>query len=143
MPLAFGLSLAISSVLGAAPAAQTATPPVIVAEVQSVRSSVEEYFADLPIMVAISQCESHYRQFNNDGSVYRGKQNTKDVGVMQINEYYHLDTSEKLGFDIYTIEGNMAYARYLYEREGTAPWASSQPCWGKSKAAKFLALTAK
>ncbi|HVY72935.1 MAG TPA: hypothetical protein VG984_02725 [Candidatus Paceibacterota bacterium] len=142
MPLALGISLAISSVLGG-PQAAPATTPVVVAEVQSVRSSVEEYFADLPIMVAISECESHYRQFNNDGSVFRGKQNTKDVGVMQINEYYHEDTAEKLGFDLYTLDGNMAYARYLYKREGVAPWASSQACWSKSKAAKVVALTAK
>lgn len=105
---------------------------------QTVREQVEEYFSDAPIMVAIAQCESHFRQFNKNGDVYRGKENTKDVGVMQVNEYYHLDTAEKLGYDIYSLEGNMAYARYLYEKQGTAPWVSSQPCWGKSSAAKAL-----
>jgi hypothetical protein len=142
MPFALGLSLAISSVLGTAPAApETAPAPAVVVQVQSVRTSVETYFADLPIMVAIAQCESHFRQFDATGDVYRGKQNNKDVGVMQVNEYYHLDTSKKLGEDIYTLEGNMKYARHLYDEEGTAPWASSQACWGKTKAAKQLLAT--
>lgn len=137
MPFALGFALAVSAAL--TPATTTAVAPVVIhLPAQTVREQVEEYFADAPIMVAIAQCESHFRQFNKDGDVYRGKQNTKDVGVMQINEYYHLDTTEKLGYDIYSIEGNMAYARYLYEREGTVPWASSQPCWGKSNAAKAL-----
>lgn len=141
MPFAISVALAVSSVLGTAPAAATTTP-VVALQAQTVRETVEEYFADAPVMVVISQCESHFRQFEMDGGVYRGKQNNQDVGVMQINEYYHLKTSEKLGYDIYTLEGNMAYARYLYEKEGTAPWISSKPCWG-SKAAKLVATTKK
>jgi hypothetical protein len=57
---------------------------------------------------------------------------------MQINEHYHSATAAKLGLDLYTIQGNVAYARYLYDKQGTAPWSSSQPCWGK--VAKALAL---
>src|SRR3990167_2446320 len=39
-----------------------------------------------------------------------------------------------------SIQGNVAYAKYLYEKEGVQPWASSSPCWSKSKVAKQLAL---
>jgi hypothetical protein len=53
------------------------------------------------------------------------------VGVMQINEHYHLDKSVKENYDIYTLEGNAAYARELYQEQGTAPWNSSKACWGK------------
>lgn len=60
----------------------------------------------------------------------RGEVNSKDVGVMQINEYFHLEDSKKLGFDIHTLKGNMAYARHLYEEKGLQPWISSKPCWG-------------
>lgn len=91
--------------------------------------AVREYFKDEPIMIEIARCESTFRQFNADGTVKRGKVNNMDVGVMQINEYYHLETSKKKGYDIYTLEGNMAYARDLYEREGAQPWKSSSPCW--------------
>lgn len=51
---------------------------------------------------------------------------------MQINELYHLETAEKLGLDIYTIEGNVAYAKHLYEEQGAKPWMSSSPCWAKA-----------
>jgi hypothetical protein len=49
--------------------------------------------------------------------------------VMQINEKYHLETSRELGFNIHTLEGNMAYARYLYEKQGARPWLASSHCW--------------
>ncbi len=91
-------------------------------------------------MIAVAKCESHFRQYSPDGSVYRGRVNNKDVGVMQINEYYHADTAKKLGIDIYSVKGNVEYARYLYEKSGTQPWDSSSPCWSKSKAAAELAL---
>lgn len=130
MPFALSLALALSTALGAPAASTTPTAPLILPQVETIQDQVEKYFADIPVMVTISRCESHFRQFNKDGDVYRGKENNHDVGVMQINEDYHLATSKKLGFDIYTLQGNMEYARDLYEREGTTPWNSSKPCWG-------------
>ncbi len=107
---------------------------------QSVKEYVSTYFADAPIMVAIAQCESRFMQFNSDGSVHRGEINDQDVGVMQINEYYHAEVAKKLGLNLYSIQGNVAYGRYLYDKEGTKPWNSSKPCWGKS-AAHLATLT--
>jgi hypothetical protein len=105
-------------------------------EIAMDRSAVEDYikteYADTPILIAIAQCESNFRQFNPDGSVVRGKIDSHDVGVMQINETYWLGKSKSLGDDIYTIEGNMAYAKYLYAKEGTDPWNSSSKCWSQS-----------
>jgi len=82
------------------------------------------------ILQNISWCESKNRQFNTDGSVYRGSINPKDVGKYQINEFYHLEASKKLGMDIYTEEGNEAYALWLYQHDGTTPWNWSKGCWG-------------
>jgi hypothetical protein len=62
----------------------------------------------------------------------RGKVDSHDVGVMQINETYWLGKSKSLGDDIYTVEGNAAYAKYLYDKEGTDPWNSSAKCWSGS-----------
>jgi hypothetical protein len=101
-----------------------------VAKKVSTEEYVKKYFADVPIMVDIAWCESRFRQFDKNGEIYRGKVNTKDVGVMQINEYYHLDTAEEANYNLYTTEGNTAYARRLYEKYGTDPWNSSRPCWG-------------
>ena len=103
---------------------------------------VKEYFSDIPIMIQIAKCESHFRQFDKDGNVHRGVENDKDVGVMQINEFYHLDQAESGNYNIYTLPGNTAYARELYEREGTTPWNSSKFCWGKYRN-KDLALSSK
>lgn len=99
--------------------------------IMSTEEYVREYFKDIPIMIQIAKCESTFRQLKANGEVHRGRVNNADVGVMQINEYYHLDTAEKKDLDLYTIVGNTAYARDLYMREGTKPWASSKACWGK------------
>jgi hypothetical protein len=80
-------------------------------------------------MIDIAFCESRFRQFNKSGDVLRGEVNSDDVGVVQINTYYHQKDALALGFDIMTLEGNMAYGKYLYEKQGTRPWNSSKPCW--------------
>ena len=107
----------------------TTTPDI------SVRGVVSEYFADIPDLVDVARCESRFRQFDKNGRVLRGAVNKSDIGVMQINEYYHGEKAEELGHDIYTIEGNLAYARFLYDREGLIPWLSSSKCWNLPVAA--------
>lgn len=104
-----------------------------VKKVKSTKESVEEYFQDIPVLVDVAFCESSFTHFKSDGSVLRGIVNRDDVGVMQINEKYHLETSKKLGLDIHTLEGNMAYGRYLYEKFGTDPWEYSSKCWKKHR----------
>lgn len=79
----------------------------------------------------ISFCESGNHQFNPDGSVLRGKVNAQDVGKYQINEFYHGEAAKKLGYDLYTLEGNTAFALHLYRTQGSTPWNWSKPCWGK------------
>lgn len=101
----------------------TTTPDI------SVKGVVSEYFADVPELVNVARCESHFRQFDKDGRVLRGVVNKGDLGVMQINEYYHGEKAEELGYDLYTIEGNLSYARFLYNHEGLTPWSSSSKCW--------------
>lgn len=106
-------------------------------------SEVRLYFKDAPIMAEVVKCESRFRQFEADGSVIRGKVNNKDVGLGQINEYYHSERAKKLGLDLHTVEGNLAYAKLLYEEEGTRPWKSSAPCWNKSEVAKAMSADKK
>ena len=102
-------------------------------QVRNVEEIARQYFKDDPILVDIAWCESRFRQYNSDGSTHRGEVNNRDVGVMQINEKFHLDRALKLGHDIYTPKGNMSYAKYLYERDGLTPWNSSAKCWNKSQ----------
>jgi hypothetical protein len=92
-----------------------------------VESSVRSYFADAPTMAAIAKCESGFRQFDGDGSVLFDPSYSM-VGVFQISTA-HLPESLSEGMDIMTLQGNMAYARYLYDQDGTDPWLDSMSCW--------------
>lgn len=93
---------------------------------------LDEHFKDVPIMKKIAYCESQYRQLNESGTVLRGHINSQDVGIMQINEKYHLVGSKNLGYDIHTLEGNLDYAKHLYKTQGVRPWIHSSHCWDAS-----------
>jgi hypothetical protein len=90
---------------------------------------VKRYFEDKPILYEIAKCESDLKHWTPNGEVIRGKINKFDVGLMQINELYHAENAKKLGFDLTTIKGNLAYAEWLYNKEGTTPWIHSSSCW--------------
>jgi hypothetical protein len=97
----------------------------------TLESYVRAYFAETPILAEISRCESQFRQYNSKGETIRGLVNKSDLGLMQVNEYYHGKRAVELGFDLNTVDGNLAYGKYLYDKEGTQPWSASKECWGK------------
>jgi len=110
----------------------------IVEEVTEVPLTLEqylsEYYKDEPLLVEIAKCESTLRHYDSKGRVLRGYVDSNDVGVMQINERYHLENASKLGFDIHTVEGNLAYAKWLFGKYRHQPWSASKPCWSKTQA---------
>ncbi len=135
-----GFVFFLSSVYGAATTTQAVvvdqniTSTVAIEQTQSPKTLehyVREHFSDTPVLAEIARCESGFIHFTDSGKVLRGLKDNNDVGVMQINERFHLAAAKKLGYDIYSIEGNMAYAKYIYERDGAAPWYASSKCWGK------------
>ena len=89
---------------------------------------VRAYFADAPIMAEIARCESRFRQFDESGRALDGGAGSM-MGIFQINAPVHGEFARSLSMDIDTVEGNVAYARYLYQKEGTDPWLSSFSCW--------------
>ena len=95
---------------------------------------VRSYFIDIPIMIEIARCESTFRHLLADGNVLRGYVDNADTGVMQINRRYHERTATAMNLNLDDIYHNMAYARFLYEREGTRPWNASAPCWSRTLA---------
>ena len=97
----------------------------------TLESYVRAYFKETPILAEIAKCESRFRQVGKDGLVLRGEANKSDLGLLQVNEYYHGEKAEDLGFDLTTVNGNLAYGKYLYDKEGTAPWSASKKCWNK------------
>ncbi len=126
---------------GQAAVAQNSAPVMPVA--QSVEEYVRDYFKDAPIMIEIAKCESRFRQFDKNGQVLKNAAGSSAVGIFQIMSSIHDSSADKLGIDIYTMQGNAAYARYLLDTQGTKPWEAdlkSKGCWGKSDVAKNLAL---
>jgi len=99
---------------------------------KELENKVKAYFKNDPILVDIARCESRFRQLDANGNILRGLINKGDLGIMQINEYYHADKAAKLGFDLKTVDGNLAYAKYLYNKEGVQPWISSSKCWDQT-----------
>jgi hypothetical protein len=51
--------------------------------------------------------------------------------VPTIEAFVHLGRqAKKLGFDLYTYQGNLGFTKWLYDHYGSAPWKYSQGCWG-------------
>ena len=96
--------------------------------------AVRDYFSDIPVMIQIARCESQFRHTLADGTILRGKVDPRDMGVMQINTGFHAAEAKQLGLDLSDIHDNMAFARHLYEKQGTQPWKASSQCWNSSVA---------
>ena len=87
-----------------------------------VEAQVRASFPDMPDMIPIAKCESGFRQFRADGSVLKGGTSGRYVGIFQIDEVLHRQRALNMAFDINTVEGNIAYARFMYYASGTNPW---------------------
>jgi hypothetical protein len=133
-----GIMLLLSSLnINSATADKVQEPLMTVADNPiTLEEYVRDYFIETPILAEVAKCESQFRQYGANG-VFRGNYDWNDVGVMQINERYHAERADDNGFDIKTLEGNLGYAKWLYEREGLTPWRSSKACW---KYAEAIAL---
>lgn len=120
--------------------AQDGKEALVVREIGSAKSTeaiVRAYFQDIPVMAEVARCESTFRHELEDGSVLQGRVDPADTGVMQINKRYHQTTATAMNLDLDDLYDNMAYARNLYERQGTQPWSASMPCWGNTLAANL------
>ncbi len=93
----------------------------------NVEAIVRASFPDMPGMTEIAKCESGFRQFNADGTALRGGAGKNYIGIFQIDERLHRQRALDRAYDINTIEGNIAYARYMYFNSGTNPWKSCLP----------------
>ena len=130
IPLLLFFSTSFGSV-SASTTAPVIEQQVLTASQGTMGEYVKQYFADTPVLADIAWCESRNRQWNADGTTFRGEVNHSDIGIMQINVAYHADEAKALGIDLYGLSGNLAFAKYLYKAEGTQPWSSSEPCWDK------------
>ena len=97
----------------------------------NVQTVIEEVFGEDHIMVSVAKCESDFRQYTPTGDTFMGGWNGQMIGAFQLNEAWHREAAEDLGYDITDIRGNAEYAKYLYEQEGLRPWSSSSVCWNE------------
>jgi len=118
-----------AALLLAAPALGQAADPNA-----GIEALVREAFADAPVMIAVAKCESRYRQFASEGIPLRGGSGKGYIGIFQIGERLHAAAAAKAGHDIYTIEGNIGYARRLYEKSGSVPWRECVPAGAEAAA---------
>jgi hypothetical protein len=102
-----------------------------ISDSKNIERFLNDYFSDIPIMAKIAKCESRNRHLDKNGNVLKGEITNLDTGVMQINLHFHEDAAMKLGYNVHDLDDNVAYARYLYEKEGAKPWMSSSKCWSK------------
>lgn len=74
-------------------------------------------------------------QFMPDGSILWGENPVtkerikRDEGILQINTYVWGSLAAKMGDDLATASGNIAFGEYLFNKYGTAPWTASENCW--------------
>ncbi len=90
---------------------------------------------EAPVLARIADCESGNgtkgsgTQFKNGQVIFKANTNgTVDVGKYQINSSWDKQAT-KLGLDLTKEKDNYAMAKWIYENQGTGPWASSAHCW--------------
>jgi len=76
-------------------------------------------FHDAPEMLAVIDCESNFTHYKADGTVLTGRV-TPDQGATQISPKHHPHVDAE---DLFT---NLAYARHLYDRNGTRDWVCAK-----------------
>lgn len=90
----------------------------------------------LPALKPICACESVGKKdgtpthYESDGiTVLRGRINSDDVGMCQINLKWHEETATQMGLDLFKEKDNITYANFLYTTQGNEPWGWSKHCW--------------
>ena len=81
-------------------------------------------FSQMPLVLQkVAICESGGKQHHANKKIVTGSAGEK--GMMQIHPV-HFSNAKRLGFNLDDPNGNMAYAMWLHEREGLAPWTCAR-----------------
>jgi len=76
-----------------------------------------ETFPDAPYMLDVARCESSVRQYLPSGEVLMGGGGGNYIGIFQIGSQW-VSRAKSMGMDVYTPEGNIAFARFLFDDSG-------------------------
>lgn len=131
----------ISRTVDAREARKVADQATVYLSNDGLQQFVTEYFIkyDAAEMIPIIECESHFRHFDEDGTVLKNQQGSSAIGIAQILSSVHPDqqviskynrrnlTNFTVGdFDISSLSGNISYALVLYKTRGTRDWECSK-----------------
>lgn len=102
------------------------------AEVLSLDQKIDkyalEYHVNPQVARAIISCESG----GNPEAIGTMAVVGRDIGVFQINDYFHEKRTQELELNIYNVDDNLRYGMILLFEQGVTPWRASASCW-KSK----------
>lgn len=101
---------------------------------KTIPERIESIFGKDSEMLQIADCESSTRQFSASGEVLRGGSGNKYIGIFQIGEFWK-QKAESMGMDIYTIDGNIAFAKFLYDEEIIK---RGEPLWTQWECALYI-----
>ena len=76
---------------------------------------------DISVVMAVVECESHFRQYDASGDVLASP--TDDYGVMQINAHYWYEKAVSMGYDIFSIDGNINMGIFILKTSGIKAWS--------------------
>lgn len=86
------------------------------------------FFKNDPVMIKIAACESSLRHVLPNGRLNISPDG-HDVGTFQVRLPVHESELNRYGLNPADFAHNVAFATYLYRRDGLRPWNSSRPCW--------------
>lgn len=90
-----------------------------------------EWVSPEVVLAIIANCESGGRQFDDEGNLIKNPESTA-IGKYGIMASLHEERAKSMGLDIRTLEGNEAYANFLFSESGTKHWEvdpRSRACW--------------
>jgi hypothetical protein len=106
----------------------TSTPAMATSTIKQTYHEIYENYPFPPFLEKISKAESGGKHLVN-GQININE--TRDVGVCQINLYWQAKRATELGYNLADEQDNREYALYLFLTEGEAPWKASKHVWSK------------
>lgn len=94
---------------------------------ETIEDKIKDVFPNKEEALAVARCESGLKQFDKRGEVIQNKESTA-IGVFQIMASLHKKYANSLDLDIQTADGNIKFAKILYDKYGWKPWAASKKC---------------
>ncbi len=81
------------------------------------------------LMNNIIRCESGFDPYSINENKKNGKVWSTDRGLLQINDFYHQNEADKMGFNLLNVDDSLEYGFVLFKKQGTKPWNPSKNCW--------------